>query len=177
MAINNINNNAAVNVASISTEQSPVALASTFPKEALLSQNLQPLFQSINPGQAYPFTPLPLPFSKNDNLTQLTANPSLLISQLQNAGLAFGNPVTGTPTSGAPAGGGLESILQGLDVGGADASVAAHMKAAQDAYASGNMLQAQQEMLEAQKLQTFVSTLLNMITQMEMDAIKNSKVQ
>jgi len=177
MPVNNINNNAAINVGSISSEQSPVALASTFPKEALQSQNLQALFQSLNPAQSYPFTPLPLPFSKNEALAKLSADPSLLITQLQGAGLAFGNPVTGTPGSGAPASGGLESILQGLDVGGADAAVAGHMKAAQDAFASGNMLQAQQEMLEAQKLQTFISTLLNMITQMEMDAIKNSKVQ
>jgi hypothetical protein len=152
--------NANIHAAQAAPEANATAatLAASLPAGALHSQELQPLFASLDPSHAYPFTPAPLPFAKPDAFAQLTAQPHLFVNSLKTASA------------------GLGSFLQGLDVAGADAKVAQHMANAQAAFEAGDMLTAQLEMMEAQKLQTFMSTLINMIGSMEMEAIRNSKL-
>jgi hypothetical protein len=161
MAIDNVSN-PTVNFALAGTETgnpaNAAALVNSLPPAALFSKEFQPLLNSIDPSQVYPFTPAPLPYAKPEAFAKFAAEPNLLLNSLKTAST------------------GLGGFLQSLDVAGADAQVAEHLANAQAAFASGDMLTAQLEMMEAQKLQSFMSMLINMIGSMEMEAIRNSKL-
>jgi hypothetical protein len=159
MAIDNVSNKAALNAATISPELSALSLASSLPREALHAKEFQPLYLSINPAEVPPFSPVPQPFSKTSAFDQFFNDPGLLVSTLQGAS------------------GGLSAFVDSLNVAGSDQQVADHLAKAKAAFDAGKPGEAQQELMEAQKIQAFISTMLSIVNQMEMDAIKNSKLQ
>jgi hypothetical protein len=72
---------------------------------------------------------------------------------------------------------GLGGLLDSLDTGATSDQVNQLIKDSQDAAAKGDGLTAQKDMAQAQLLYSTMSTVLNMISQMQMEAIRNSKVQ
>jgi hypothetical protein len=146
------------NAAEILAANNATAFISKLPQAALYSQELQPVIDSIKPGQSYPFTPIPLPYAKPAAYDQFVANPGQLLTSLETAST------------------GLQGFLNGLDVGAADKKIADHLAAAEAAFAKGDMLTAQKELMEAQKLQSFLSMLINLIGSMQLEAIRNSKL-
>jgi hypothetical protein len=99
------------------------------------------------------------PFTLTDSQTSLNATPSQLAASV--------TPVTG----------GLGALLNSLDTSGTSDQVNQLIQDAQSAASSGDGLTAQKDLAQAQLLFETMSTILNVITQMQMEAIRNSKVQ
>jgi hypothetical protein len=142
----------------VTPETNATALVSSLPPSALYAKELQPLLASVNPAQVYPFTPMPLPFSKSDAYTRFTTEPNLLATTLQSASS------------------GLQGVLDSLDVTGSDQQISKLLQEAEEARKRGDMLTMQQKLQEAQKLQSAISTMLSIIGGMQLEAIRNSKL-
>jgi hypothetical protein len=133
-------------------------LVNSLPTSALYAKEFQPLLASINPAQVYPFSPMPLPYSKSDAYTSFTTEPNLLATTLQSASS------------------GLQGVLDSLDVTGSDQAISKLLQEAEEARKRGDMLTMQQKLQEAQKLQSAISTMLSIIGTMQMEAIRNAKL-
>ena len=104
-------------------------------------------------------TPPPPPFQLSQTQSQLNQDPAQQSAALQTASQ------------------GLGGLLDSLDTGATSDQVNQLIKDSQDAASKGDGLTAQKDMAQAQLLYSTMSTVLNMISQMQMEAIRNSKVQ
>jgi hypothetical protein len=77
----------------------------------------------------------------------------------------------------APVTGGLGALLDSLDTSGTSDQVNSLIQQAQQAAQSGDGLTAQKDMAQAQLLFETMSTILSTITNMQSEAVRNSKVQ
>jgi hypothetical protein len=135
------------------------SLVSNLPPGALFSPAFQPLMATVNPAQDNSAPAQPLPFQVSQAQSQLVQDPQQFSASLQSASQ------------------GLGGLLDSLDTAGTSDQVNQLIQSAQDAASKGDGLTAQKDMAQAQLLYTTMSTVLNMISQMQLEAIRNSKLQ
>lgn len=152
---NSIQTNAAVNAPATDT----ASIVSNLPPGALHSAALQPLVTSATPAQDNTVASQPVPFQMSETQSALVQDPKQLSASLQTAST------------------GLGGLLDSLDTGSTSDQVNQLIQQAQDAAAKGDGLTAQKDMAQAQLLYSTMSTVLNMISQMQLEAIRNSKLQ
>ena len=131
----------------------------SLPPEALYSQSFQPLYSNLNQSQDFTFPTRPLPFQLSASQSDLAQNPQQLATALQTTSQ------------------GLGGLLNGLDTGATSDQINQLIQSAQDAAAKGDGLTAQKDFAQAQLLYSTMATLLSMISSMQMEAIKNAKIQ
>jgi hypothetical protein len=141
------------------TVTSSAALVSNLPPGALYSPAFQPLMATANPAQDNTAPAQPLPFQVSQTQSALAQDPQQFSASLQSASQ------------------GLGGLLDSLDTASTSDQVNQLIQSAQDASTKGDGLTAQKDMAQAQLLYSTMSTVLSMISQMQMEAIKNSKLQ
>jgi hypothetical protein len=134
------------------------SIVRNLPPGALHSAALQPLLTSASPAQDNAASQ-PVPFQVSETQSQLLQDPKQLSASLQTAST------------------GLGGLLNSLDTSSTSDQVNQLIQQAQDAAANGDGLTAQKAMAQAQLLYTTMSTVLNMISQLQLEAIRNSKLQ
>jgi len=152
---NSIQTNAAVNTPATDT----ASIVSNLPPGALHSAAFQPLLTSATPAQDNAAASQPVPFQMSETQSALVQDPKQLSASLQTAST------------------GLGGLLNSLDTSSTSDQVNQLIQQAQDAAANGDGLTAQKDMAQAQLLYTTMSTVLNMISQLQLEAIRNSKLQ
>jgi len=138
---------------------SPASIVNSLPPEALYAKSFQPLYSDVNPRQDNEISTRPVAFRLSTTQAQLAQDPQQLSSSLQSASQ------------------GLGGMLNGLDTSGTSDQINQLIQSAQDAAANGDGLTAQKEMAQAQLLYSTMSTLLSMISSLQMEAIRNAKIQ
>jgi len=127
-----------------------------------------------NQTPSSPFsTPQPFNISSIPAPTVTTVAPFTLTNS-QSSSNATPGQVAASVT---PITGGLGALLSSLDTSGTSDQVNQLIQDAQSAASSGDGLTAQKDLAQAQLLFETMSTILNVITQMQLEAIRNSKVQ
>ena len=137
---------------------SPASVVLSLPSAALYAPSLTPLYSTASLAPNSAVAQQPMPFQVSPAQSGLAANQSQLVSSLDTASV------------------GLGGLLNSLDTSGTATQVNNLLQDAETVATSGDGLTAQKDMAQAQLLYTTMSTLLNMITQMQEDAIKNSRV-
>jgi hypothetical protein len=150
------NTNAEVNAPATTN---PASIVSSLPPEALYAQAFQPLYAGLNPVQDSAVPTRPLPFQLSAAQNKFFQDPSQFVSTLQSASQ------------------GLGGLLNSLDTAGTSDQINKLIQDAQTAATNGDGLTAQKDMAQAQLLFSTMSTMLNLISQLQMEAIKNSKLQ
>ena len=138
----------------------PGSARSVSDQQALYTQAV-PQFNPtlVTTADITPQTPPPAPFQLSQTQSQLSADPAQQSAALQTASQ------------------GLGGLLDSLDTGATSDQVNQLIKDSQDAASKGDGLTAQKDMAQAHLLYSTMSTVLNMISQMQMEAIRNSKLQ
>ncbi len=138
---------------------SAASIVSNLPPEALYSQSFQPLYTNLNQSQDFTSPTQPQPFQLSTTQSVLLQNPQQLATSLQSTSQ------------------GLGGLLDGQDTSSVSDQVSQLIQSAQDAAAKGDGLTAQKDFAQAQLLYSTMATVLSMISSMQMEAIKNAKVQ
>jgi len=141
------------------TATNAATIVSSLPPEALYAQSFQPLYSDLNQSQDFTFPSRPVPFQVSSTQSVLLQDPKQLATALQSTSQ------------------GLGGMLDGLDTAATSDQVNQLIQSAQDAAAKGDGLTAQKDFAQAQLLYSTMATLLSMISSMQMEAIKNAKIQ
>jgi hypothetical protein len=152
----------------------PASIVSQLPSGALYSPSFQTLYNQADLPEGSAVPPRPQPYRlATTNQAQAEPIESSTSSTLET-------PPNESSTSSTldtpPAAGGLGGLLNSLDTAGTSAQINDLLQKAQDAEKAGDGLTAQQDVAQAQMLFSTMTTMLNMIAQMQQEAIKNAKV-
>jgi len=137
---------------------SPASIVSNLPSEALYSPSFAPLYATASQPQDSTVPSQPVPFALSATQSQSVANEGEFVSTLDTASQ------------------GLAGLLNNLDTSGTSDQVNQLIQDAQTAATNGDGLTAQKDLAQAQLLFSTMSTLLNMISSMQQEAIKNSRL-
>lgn len=161
MAIDNIQNHA-LNAAP-SLDPNALSLANSFPQAALYSPNLQPLYQSVDPTQIYPFGVRPQPFTMPESFNQFQVNPGLLTANLSSASDSVQ--------------GGLDQLASQADASLADANSIINGVDADHPLTSQQYQQLMQDYQNYQLLQQLIATIQSIIASVNKQFIDNMQVR